>query len=426
MLGESNSVLGPQSTVLGPGIRDSGFGKQDCRLGTEDRGLTENPLARHYSRFRVGERLLLTGHSHQAWPDVGFDAQQRAWLNAAEFVDDKWERAAVQAAAVRAGFARLIGDSAGNIALGQNTHELVTRWLSALPLLTHPRIVTTDGEFHSIRRQVDRLAEEGVAVINVPARPVETLVERVIASLDSGTACAMVSTVLFETAEIVPGLDHLAAACRHEGVPLLLDAYHQLNVLPFDLNRSKLNDVFVTGGGYKYCQLGEGNCFLRVPPESRLRPVLTGWFAEFDALEDPSERRVVYGEGAAAFGGATYDVTSHYRAAAVFAFHEQQALTPDKLRSISQHQVGLLKTEFEQLDFSPALARIEPMPDERRGGFLAIRTASAKDIAHRLRERGVHVDARGDILRMGPAPYLRDDQLRDAVRALGETLGSRL
>jgi kynureninase len=62
------------------------------------------------------------------------------------------------------------------------------------------------------------------------------------------------------------------------------------------------------------------------------------------------------------------------------------------------------------------------MPDERRGGFLAIRAVAAKDIARRLRERGVHVDARGDILRMGPAPYLRDDQLRDAVLALGEAL----
>ena len=327
---------------------------------------------------------------------------------------------------MRAGFAQLVGDSAENIALGQNTHELVTRWLSALPLPTHPRIVTTDGEFHSIRRQVDRIAEEGVVVIKVPARPVETLAERVIASLDSRTACAMVSTVLFETAEIVPGLDLLAAACRREGVPLLLDAYHQLNVLPFDLNRSKLNDVFVTGGGYKYCQLGEGNCFLRVPPESRLRPVLTGWFAEFDALEYPSQKQVAYGKGAAAFGGATYDVTSHYRAAAVFAFHKQHGLTPDKLRAISQTQVGLLKTEFERLDVSPTVAGVEPMPDQRRGGFLAIRTASAKDIAHRLRERGVHVDARADILRMGPAPYLRDDQLLDAVRALGEVVGSRL
>src|SRR5262245_2213620 len=201
-------------------------------------------LARHYSRFHVGERLLLTGHSHQAWPDVGFEAQQRAWLDAAEYVDDKWERAAVQADAVRAGFARLIGDRAANIALGQNTHELVTRWLSALPLRERPRIVTTDGEFHSIRRQVDRLAEEGLAVVNVSAPPADSLVERMVATLDSRTACVMVSSVLFETAEIVPDLGRLAAACRGHGIALLIDAYHQVNVVPLDLNRAGLDDAF--------------------------------------------------------------------------------------------------------------------------------------------------------------------------------------
>jgi kynureninase len=326
----------------------------------------------------------------------------------------------VQAAAVQAGFARLIGDRAGNIALGQNTHELVTRWLSALPLRTHPRIVTTDGEFHSLRRQVDRLAEEGLVVVNVAARPADTLVDRLIAVLDSRTACAIVSTVLYESAEIVPGIDVLAASCRHHGVPLLLDAYHHINAVQFDLRQDGLDDAFVTGGGYKYCQLGEGNCFLRVPPHTHLRPVLTGWFTAFDALENQAGGRVAYGEGAAAFGGATYDVTSHYRAAAVFAFHEQHGLTADRLRAISQHQVGLLEREFERLDVSPEMARVEPMPDERRGGFLAIRTASARDIASMLRQQGVYVDARADILRVGPAPYLRDDQLRDAIAALGE------
>ena len=90
-----------------------------------------NAIAGHYSHFRVAERLLLTGHSHQAWPDVGFAAQQQAWLDAAEFVDAKWERADAQAVKVRAGFARLLGSSVDEIALGQNTHELVTRWLSA-------------------------------------------------------------------------------------------------------------------------------------------------------------------------------------------------------------------------------------------------------------------------------------------------------
>jgi kynureninase len=379
-------------------------------------------LAHHYSRFRVGERLLLTGHSHQAWPDVGFEAQQRAWLDAAEYVDEKWEKAEVEAGRVRSGFGRLLGDSPANIALGQNTHELVTRWVSALPLRDRQRLVTTDAEFHSLRRQVDRLAEEGLEIVNVSSRPVDTLADRLAGSLDSRTACVMLSSVLFETAEIVPGLGLLAEACRRTGIPLLLDAYHHLNVVPFDIH-SGFEDVFVTGGGYKYCQLGEGNCFLRVPPDSHLRPVLTGWFTAFDSREEVGTRRVTYGSGARAFAGATYDVTSHYRAAAVFDFFQEQRLTADRLRAINRHQVQLLKTEFERLDGPPSVAHVEPMPDERRGGFLAIRTNEAPGVARRLRQRGVHSDARGSVLRLGPAPYLRDDQLRDAIRVLGNVLG---
>ena len=134
---------------------------------------------------------------------------------------------------------------AEQIALGQNTHELVTRWLSALPLRERPRLVTTDGEFHSLRRQVNRLAEERLEIVTVPSRPVDALAERLAAALDSRTACVMVSSVLFETAAIVPGLERLAAKCRRDGIPLLLDAYHQLNVVPFSLG-SSLEDVFVS------------------------------------------------------------------------------------------------------------------------------------------------------------------------------------
>src|SRR5690349_7080412 len=260
-----------------------------------------NSLAPHYSRFRVTERILLTGHSHQAWPDVAFEAHQRAWLDAAELVDGKWDRAFEQAANVRAGFARLLRDSPDNIALGQNTHELVTRWLSALDFRSRHRIVTTDSEFHTIRRQLDRLEEEGVEVVRVAAHPTEDLAERLARTIDDRTLAAMMSSVLFATAEIVPQLDAVARACVRQGSALLVDAYHHLNVVPFDVRAMRLDNAFVTGGGYKYCQLGEGNCFLRVPPGTRARPVLTGWFAEFEALEDRHDHIVAYAPGADAF-----------------------------------------------------------------------------------------------------------------------------
>ena len=383
-----------------------------------------NALASFYSRFRVADRLLLTGHSHQAWPDVAFDAQQRAWLDAAALVDAKWERAEEQATLVRAGFARLLGVAAEEVALGQNTHELITRWLSALPLRDRPRLITTDGEFHSLRRQVDRIAEERlIDIVTVSARPVDTLAERLAAAVSHHTAAVMVSSVLFDTAAIVPHLDHVAAACVQAGAELLIDAYHHLNVIPFDVREMNVASAFVTGGGYKYCQLGEGNAFLRVPPGRQWRPVLTGWFAEFAGKQHAPAGSVTYPSGAAAFSGATYDPTSNYRAAAVFDFHREQHLDARALRAINQAQVGLLKEAFERLDVDGHVARVEPMTDGLRGGFLAIRAPEAGAISTALAVRGVSTDARGDVLRLGPAPYSSDTQLRDAVGILGEVLG---
>jgi kynureninase len=388
-------------------------------------------LAPHYSRFRVDERLLLTGHSHQAWPDVGFAGQVEAWNDAAEHVDEKWERALAKAERVRQGFAGLLGAAAerqGVIALGQSTFELVTRFLSALPLRRRPRLVTTDGEFHTIRRLLDRLSEErALEVVKVSALPARDLAERLAAEADPRTAAVLVSSVLFANAHVVPGLGALAAACRRAGAELLVDAYHHLSVVPFSLEAEGLEEAFVTGGGYKYCQLGEGNCFLRVPPgRERLRPALTGWFSEFALLARPPAGRVPYGEGAARWAGATYDPTSHYRAARVFDFFAQQGLTPEALREVSRHQVGLLAAAFDRLDLDPALiARDRSVPLEAVGGFLALHSPRAGELSRRLRERGVWTDFRGERLRLGPAPYVTDAQLGRAIEILGEVARER-
>ncbi len=161
---------------------------------------TPNRLASHYSKFRVADRLLLTGHSHQAWPDCGFEGQQQAWRDAAEYVDEKWDRAFETAERVRIGYRRLLGDDHGELALGQNTHELLVRFLSGLRLQDRPRVVTTDGEFHTIRRQLDRLVEEGVEIVKVASLPAGTLAERVIQSVNDRTAAVLVSSVLFHNA----------------------------------------------------------------------------------------------------------------------------------------------------------------------------------------------------------------------------------
>jgi kynureninase len=340
-------------------------------------------------------------------------------------VDEKWERAEAKAGRVREGFARLLGARAEEVALGQNTHELILRFLSAMPLRERPRLVTTDGEFHTLRRQLDRFAEDGrLAIVKVSARPASSVAERLAAAVDGRTSAVLASSVLFGNAHVVPGLGGVLDTCRRAGAELLVDAYHHLNALPFSLERDGLAGAFVVGGGYKYCQLGEGNCFLRVPPDrGHLRPLVTGWFGEFARLTARPDGGVPYAEGSARWAGATYDPTSHYRASRVFDFFEAQGLTPELLREVSRHQVGRLANAFDALDLDPGvITRDRSVPLERIGGFLALESPRAGEIFEGLRARGVLTDYRGDALRFGPAPYLSDDQLDAAIAALAETV----
>ena len=379
--------------------------------------VSPNALAVHYTRFGVRARLLLTGHSHQAWPDVARDGQLEAWDDAARHVDDKWERAMAKAERVREGFRLWLGEPGAEIALGPNTHSLVIRMLSALDLRRRPRLVTTDGEFHTLRRQLARLGEEGLDVARVPAHPVATLAERLAAATDDRTAAVLVSAVLFEDASVVPELDGLSGACWERGAELVVDAYHALGPVPF--TTAGIEHAWVVGGGYKYLQLGEGNCFLRLPAHAEeLRPAVTGWFAEFSELASGRrDGRVGYGRGSERFAGSTYDPTSHYRAARVMDFFREHGLTPELLQQSYRHQVGRLTEAFDALGLPEEdVTRVREQGEV--GGFLALHSPRAEALQRQLAERGVLADSRGRHLRLGPAPYLSDAQLDAAVEHL--------
>jgi kynureninase len=371
-------------------------------------------LRAHYSAFLSPGRVLLTGHSHQAWPNVARQAQLDAFEMAAAHADDKWDDAFRVADELRAIIAGRIGAGADEVALAPNTHELVCRFLSALDLAGRPHLVTTRGEFHSITRQLQRLEELGsLAITWVDAHPVSTLAERLAAATTDKTAAVLVSTVLFGTSHVVPNLAQLVPAARRHGAHVLLDAYHAFFALPFDLRADGLGDAFMVGGGYKYAQWGEGNCFLRVPPGLGLRPVLTGWYAGFAALHSAVSDRVAYGTlGKDAFAGATYDPTSHYRAVAVARFMERQGMTANAMRDLSLAQTARL------MDRLGALEIVTPQEPTARGAFVSVRTPRAAELVAALRTHGIFVDSRGDLLRLGPAPYLSNDEIDQGAAAL--------
>jgi len=371
-----------------------------------------------YSRFLQGERILLSGHSHQCWPDCARDAQLEAFDDAAELVDDKWTGVFELMDDVGRGVLSRMGLSADDdIAFGESTHQLVYRLLSTLRPHEGPRVVTTTGEFHSLYRQLSRLSEEGVAVEWVDARQRDGLADRLIAATTPGTALVIVSAVMFEDGYVVERLGDILARAREVGALALIDGYHAFNAVPIDWPEAR-EQLFVCAGGYKYAGFGYGLCWLRIPSDTDVRPVYTGWFADFASLADPrdTEKRVAYGPGGMRFGGATFDASALYRARAVLGHWDRFGLDVAKLRAISTRQTRRI---IERVDGETlALPLVSPREDARRGAFVTFRHARAGEAVARLRERGVWVDARGELLRVGPAPYLRDDEIDRGVDAI--------
>ena len=104
-------------------------------------------------------------------------------------------------------------------------------------------------------------------------------------------------------------------------------------------------------------------------------------------------------------------------------FFAERGLTPALLEASYRHQVALLAAEVDALDLPPAvLTRDRAVPLDALGGFLALDSPVAGDLQHALAARGVMTDSRGRRLRLGPAPYLSDAQLREAVALLGEVV----
>jgi kynureninase len=91
----------------------------------------------------------------------------------------------------------------------------------------------------------------------------------------------VISQVMFQSGQVMPGLPTIVAAAHSAGARVLLDVYHSLGVFPVDL--AALDVDFAVGGSYKYLRGGPGACFLYVAPrhlDSRLATLDTGWFAK--------------------------------------------------------------------------------------------------------------------------------------------------
>ncbi len=222
------------------------------------------------------ERLHFAAHSHHLWPDASFEGHTQAWNDAAQLADRKWDKVMGEVwPTAQAEVAAELGTGRPEaIVFAPNTHELLVRLFAAVSSSWPIRVLTSDGEFHSARRQLARWEEGGAALVErVPAEPFETFPERFLAAAQSGSHdFIFVSQVLFGSGRIFNRVDELAAMARPDGPWVVVDGYHAFMALDRPFGDAAAQNAFYVGGGYKYAMAGEGCAFMHAPPGFGERP----------------------------------------------------------------------------------------------------------------------------------------------------------
>ena len=371
------------------------------------------------------ERLHFAAHSHHLWPDASFEGQTQAWIEANRFADRKWDTifgGVIPEA--QAHVARTLNlPSPDTVVFAPNTHDLLVRLFSGVERKP-VRILSTDGEFHSFRRQGQRWEEAGEAEITrVPLHPFETFADRFVeAARAGGFDLIVVSQVFFRTGQVFDRIADLAALADPAGPWVAIDGYHAFMAVPTDLS-AVADRIFYVAGGYKYAMSGEGVCFLHAPPGFCPRPVVTGWFAEFGDLAGPPGG-VGYREDAGRFWGATFDVSPLYRFNAVQRMLGEAGL---EVAVVSAHAHALAR-RFQDAVAGQAgrLARAEllnPMTgDPVRARFLAFRHPDAQVWKARLAQANVVTDVRDDVIRFGFGLYQDEADVDRLIQACRQVL----
>lgn len=380
----------------------------------------------HFARFRAAnpERINLAAHSHHDWPDATFAAQGLAWMAAASHAGDKWDGVfGGLIPAVQAGIAAHLSlRDPATIAFAPNTHEFLRRLLSCLPAQAIPRVLVTGAEFHSARRQLHRLAEDGLLALDeIAPEPFATLHRRLLDAIAAGGHDLIyVSQVLFSSGATTGDLAALAAAIPSRDTLFAIDGYHGYLAVPTDLS-AIADRAFYLSGGYKYAMAGEGCCFMHCPPGYGPRPRDTGWYAAFGTLAAPAGSTIGYAADGGRFLGATFDPSGLYRMRAVLDWMKAEGLEAGR---IHDHAIALMQRLLDGLDGLriEGLSRealITPLGDPLgHGNFLAFRTPRAGDLERALATLGIATDHRGDVLRLGFGVALSAGDIDEALQRM--------
>ena len=297
-----------------------------------------------------------------------------------------WEPWGEAAEASRGTFARMVGVSPSDVAIGSTVSNFVGLIASSLP--DGARVVAPNVEFTSNLFPYFMHSDRGITVETVPT-------PRLADSIDSSTTAVAFSTVQSSTGEVAD-LDAILGAAAEHGAMTIVDATQSCGWRPLDASRFD----FVVVHTYKWLMSPRGSAFLYVNPHRRedLRPLAAGWYAGDDVHAS------YYGPPLRLASSARRFDVSPVWFSWVGARPALELVENIGVKAINEHNIGLANTFRSALGLEPsnsAIVSVDIAGDMKRlesAGILAAWRAGNLRVSFHLYNDNSDVDALLDAL----------------------------
>jgi selenocysteine lyase/cysteine desulfurase len=387
-------------------------------------------MKQYYQHFLKANpnQLHFAGHSHHYWPDISRVAQLDYWDLSAQLVDHKWEQILGEHFELAQ---KLITQMIGiknhqRITIASNTHELIARLIFTLLEKKKPlHILTSNSEFHSFSRQIKRLEESRLVTVTRincdNQKELNHFSQKITHELKTQSYDLLFfSNCFFNTGLTLSdeALDSILKFAIQNNITTCVDLYHSFATKSFNYAAYE-EHIFLTAGGYKYAQAGEGMCWMSIP-NTNLTPIHTGWFAAMANLTADAPNFIP--ELGKAWMGATMDFSALFRFNKIWTYFAQEQITIDTIHQQVKKMQAYFIDKLNNLSH-PSLTQQNLVTDDLLacGHFLTFKLEStdlAQKIHQNLLARNVVTDYRESNLRFGFSAHIDSKDIDELFERL--------
>lgn len=317
---------------------------------------------------------------------------------------DKVEEAKIQ-------FAKLINAAPEEIAVLSSVSDCASSVASALDFTgERANIVTTEVDFPSIGHVWLAQRKKGAQVKFIPSVDHLIPLEYYSKSVDEQTLITSIPHVSYYNG-FKQDLKQIASIVHEKGSYLFVDAYQSAGSVAIDVKEMDVD--FLAAGSQKYLLGIPGISFLYVKKElaEKLEPANTGWFGRINPFAFDI-KCLDFAGGARRFETGTPPMVNGYAAAAAL-----QLLNEIGVERIEAYLQTLSRTAIAYAD-EKGLSVISPQDLSQKAANTAIYIPQASKAEAILKEQGILVSARNDVIRIAPHFYNTEQEVMAAIDAL--------